>query len=737
MVEYGVPHVCDEWKGHVVLLHPEFEDHERVQELEAKPEILGRRILNRHRLLTVAGGAWLPKPDRSECTYCEFGSGKSVSAFGALPCNFHCQMERSWDCQGATEEQTCPLVGTCSEHARYVHFDTIDRYNEYRALLLDEEHERSAVRRLLEGIAESDAAERAGLCVHVEVLTAEVGLIKARLPARLSRLSDGSPLDVLTAFGAGGRQWRVVVEDRSGDIVTLRDLRRDRRIPAAGEHWLLKRDLGDTTPLRDMLRRLEQEQRVEAPRAGQPPIAGGPREVTIREHASLDGLGTDLELVLVDAPGVETRDAALGTIVDRLPKPVVVVCGRDMPVEIPGAVDLRDRALLSHFNAGSLSAEVKVNQVVDKARKAQVLIVPRERLYDTLAESATSERRPFRSVVVLEAETFPLLGIRRCFDLADRVALLGQAAASGPPAQSRRVRTSPLFQNTLRYLIDTAKFTAGEVASRVDIVRLRARRGVAKAGAVLNFGIEAAVGLAFHVVTGEPTCIGGDTGLRIVAQVATSALNAARRRIVEVELIDSDGLSAQHVELLLKSVTAQSIEALEVNPSDDKIDTSLLGRPVRLVSVQPKPATAELPDHELSVRWPATLFPSIEERLYVNEGEARELVRFAKACGEPCIATSPFIAQCSLLSELAEEEHLENLRVLSLERLGNEGSASTARHLLISTVVGKGAPTYPYPMNESGRLLPLLVGPYSRIDVFASPEALRHHPLLRSLANEG
>ena len=88
-----------------------------------------------------------------------------------------------------------------------------------------------------------------------------------------------------------------------------------------------------------------------------------------------------------------------------------------------------------------------------------------------------------------------------------------------------------------------------------------------------------------------------------------------------------------------------------------------------------------------------------------------------------------------LIAVKAAEAKLTNLRVTLPDRLGAKPLTGEYT-LLISTVVGRAKPSYPVPVRDTARMLPMFIGPWRQIRIFCSPEAKEHHPVLRLLSSK-
>lgn len=738
MVEFGVDEVARKWKGYLVQLHSEVPEEQRVREVAPRVGTLAERIRKRHQLLSVSAGAWLPRPQAGECNRCEFGTLGGYRDGQSPPCTFHCQMERHWDCE--RPDGPCPLIDTCDEYSRYVEFYNIDRYHAARRVILEEERERGFVRRLLEGLGETAVAEKVGLLYSkLTVVEHRNRNLQLKFPARLEALQ----------LGPTGLRFRVESEHRlpfeamlvghARGVVTLRDLSTPHTGLEAGTSVSLRPMVETDIEMRDMLKHLEQRQRelggvFEAARLPEGSDAGAHGDVVVRTHDSLDAIERDSQLVLIDAPSAETQRAVLEELGRREAAPWVLVASGNRPVSIPGAMDLREGPLMDQFHELRASKfDIRLNRLASEAQMAKALVLSREYLADRLAHEAASTRKPFTAVVVTEAESLSMLALDRCFELAQRVILVGQAAAAGPKVANASSRSSPLFQNLLRFAIETAKTSFAGRVSAVDVVRLApGRAAYASRDLGVNFATEG-IPVVWHVGPSAFEPVAQTAGVRMEVSVERTGQDV-RARHVELKWTDVGELSTSTLELTLKGITGRSIESLDIMHECSEDASRLIGRRGSVTSVRPSPRVTD-PCHRVSVTLPSNAFPAVQERLFQNEPEATALIGFAaQQMDHSWVATSPFAAQSHLIAWKLHERKLRNVRVVPLDSLG-EIDWSKEDGLLFSAVVESAGPSFsfPFPMNEPAQLLPILVGPQRELHVFCSDAARRTHPVLRLL----
>jgi hypothetical protein len=127
---------------------------------------------------------------------------------------------------------------------------------------------------------------------------------------------------------------------------------------------------------------------------------------------------------------------------------------------------------------------------------------------------------------------------------------------------------------------------------------------------------------------------------------------------------------------------------------------------------------------------PEDAAPLVLREGLANEAEAAEIAAFATAKpNERFVATSPFTGQCRALAKAATKQKLDNLRVVSPERLGQKvfGREIT---LLVSLAATEPQQVAGWPFNDVSRLVPIFVGEWAAIHVFCSP-AMSDHPFTR------
>ncbi|KFE70256.1 hypothetical protein [Hyalangium minutum] len=749
MVEYGLPEVCSEWKGLLVQLHPQVDEAQRVRTLQAQPELIGGRLLKRHRLLALTNGAWLPAPNPDECNQCEFSDkalrGEEQQA--APACTFHCQMERGWECYTPPPGRACPLIDKCDQYNRFVAFERLDQFNRLRADLLDEEEERAAISQIIEALTGREGGEATGLVLGgLKVLEHKPSTLKVELPPRLQVLDFAHRDEVFELLCEGRAAGLVRMHKRRGrDQMTLSEIHSSMRPLATGTLVALRAVPEWRVSPRDQLRYLDLVQRHDEPPMSLRSGARRDRLPACTELASIEQLSPEAQLVLIDAPGRSALRTAAQKVLDWMRSSgtgrILVVDAIEGLQPAQEFADLSDLSLSEAFHADTLPVAERLRALVDGIQGKRVWCVPREQLTGIRLSTLVESLGRFSDVIIIGAETFPLLAIHRCLALGKRVTLVGQASASGPRAESLQARQSELYQNTLRLLLEAGPSIFPAQVEQVEIVRLPAVHGCAGSDRIFKFkGIQRVSRLEPHPCAAPEEGPEASTQARVQGEIELTrfvplSLHQVQKRHVIVEVLPSERNSVRHLKELLKGITARSIERMNIM-AKGHLDTALLGERVRIVDIQQSTVSASPgTEHRVTLRVPHDRFPFIQERLFTSRTEVEELLAFAKQRPqEQFHVTSPFFAQCLLISQLAMEKEIPNVIVVPLEHLGWKRPGGD-RNLLVSTVVTRSNPGYPYPMNDLGRLIELFTGDYAEVHLFSSKEALTHHPVLLRLTS--
>lgn len=719
MVEFGVEEVWRHWVGQVVNLHSGVDSARQVIAVRPDLTMLGRRIRNRHRLLALSSGAWLPVSLFDECHPCTFAYPPEGEPDLPPACEFYCQTERHWSCIRA-DGRPCRLLDLCDQHDQFFAHDRLDQFNRLRQLLLDEEEEQAAVEGLVAGLGAPML-----LLDGFVVRDVSPGQVRLMIPSALQKFVLGCRGEPFVVTVAGRPREVVRMKRQSDDVVVLTCGNRLPSLPT-GATVGLRHEVAAHFPVRDQLAQLDQLQR-----RGEEPIGlrSGTRAVPLRvhEHTALPPSSLSARLVLIDAPGMSgVREATRKLLQSGLPgRRVLLICAGALQSGELGisAVEVSPLSLSEFFTAEVGDTKTRLTNITRRLEVETIWEASAEDLIGGLLDPL-AVGPVFDDVVVLNAEALHFLALLRCLKLArGRVLLVGQALAAGPRAESAAARQSLLFQNPLRLLLEAAEALLPDDVTEVEVIRLPVPRA---AGDASRLGLPGRVAQEVPIVWHEcptPRVWNRAGEVQFVGTVPRTPGQACVTR-ARLRLLDRSSVSLRQLRLVLRRLQARAIESLRPLPH---VDTTVLGYRAKVEEVQTSLIGT---DHEITVVFGLADSPWVQEHALTNLLEAEALVQFARDQNTPCIAVSPFRAQCRLISSLGAD--LPHLRVYLPETLGLR-PVSGPVILLLSTVAGGADPDFPYPLNDPGKLAPLLVGPYARVHLFAAAGVAEHHPLFRGI----
>lgn len=727
MIEFGVPHVCADWKGFTVHLHSQVPADQRIVEYSPQMSFISQRIQNRHRTILLASGRWLPAPGE-HCNRCSFAQPSgAMSNSLPPPCQFHCQTERHWDCIRTVEgqPQPCPLIGICRQHSQYHPYERLDFFNQLRKDLIEEDEELSAIEQMVQFLTTEEAS--GWHLPDFEIVENRRGLLRLKIPEDLNRYGGFTPGVVFNIESAEGRRILASVRLRRRKKDTLIFVL-SRAIPLpSGATVHLRRRIEARYPIRHQLQFLDELQR----RGREPPalrIGRTRTPVAIHRYGSVNEVPQDARLVVIDQPN---RRRAL-TIADSYVRghsesgSLLVIGGTGMEtLRANGYANLDTEAIHELVEIESGSALTRLTQVAHQLRSRTVFFFTLEDLHDGVLDGW---RQPISTILIPDAERFSLLAFQRCVNLEpERLVLIGQALARGPRAASPKAQISLLFQNPLQFLIEVGAYALPEVFSDMHLVQPTT---IALAKGVTHPKLESRrtteTPCQRILVDNAGVVQQAHSPLKIIHKVEGTQ-GSQRRLSIVVEMTSSERVPVARLRALLKNVSGGAIEKLQ-NLREGDFDTTLLGERIKIVSVLG--FTTNHPVHDLELHLPRDTFRFLSEHSRVNLAEAEALIDEAKSCVSP-IAVSPFRAQCLLIARMAAEQNV-NMRVFSCDELVGDASRST---LLLSTVVEQDEAdgSFPYPLSDTAFVVPVFLTDCAQIKVFCSPSVAEFHPLIRAI----
>jgi hypothetical protein len=727
MVAFGVEPVCQDWRGYILHLHPKIAEASRVVTVDPVPEMAARRVHNRHRLLALSEGAWLPAPDLNECTRCEFSRPTQDGLLLPAACAFHCQTERNWDCLATTQSGECPLLNQCNQYARYWVYERLDLFNRLRGELIAEEEEIASALALAE-MAQGGAAS---LYEGFTVVMSDRGQLRLSPSPELRILNVAGRGDLFELLVGAVRCCEVrLTRIRDGDWILVPET--TEFVASPGDRVTLRAIPTSDFPVRAQLNYLDRLQRLEeepvALRTGErrhsPPI--------LVDRSHVDDITAEAQVVLIDCPDRSAVGQAVRQFMHARPRGrYLLVEGRNVDNLPSECLEMSSDALARRIREQMTALDGGISSFAKEAASRHWRVT-RQELFEGLLDPLIADDRIFTDVVVLEAESFPLLGLDRCLALGNRVSLIGTRSGAGPWAESENARASILFVNPMRLILDSSALVLPESVTHVESVRFgpsRAAEGIdllpGEKGRLI-----AEIPVISENVTGD--CEEGDDFL--VSVNVPSTEGCAQQRDIVVQPDVNTTLSRSTIRGALRLLSAGAIERLG-SSAEGRYDTSLIGFRVRINRIK-LGVFGSVREHRVTLRLPADRAPASVAMCWRNAKEAAAVV--AHAAANPLIefvATSPFLGQCRLIAVKAAEAKLTNLRVTLPDRLGAKPLTGEYT-LLISTVVGRAKPSYPVPVRDTARMLPMFIGPWRQIRIFCSPEAKEHHPVLRLLSSK-
>lgn len=423
--------------------------------VELRDRDLDEILAARHRVLLMRRGRVLPRPSaEASCERCGFREPSKNQPALPAPCQFYCQVERSWACYHLSDEGSvkpdCPLFDGCAERLTYHDTTVIDQFSRLRKAIRLEQEARDGFEVMVQRI---DAVHRedAGLVLPVLRLTAVQGDLVHFGPVASARTDDWHEGDEVRIRRT--EPERTYLGRFAGAVGDELVVRMDGVVnPDFAGHdgvFVIERGLGRAPHLRRLLTLLDTMQRTG--QAIAPPFTLRPADTTGEPEPYTPGAllaaleaypivvlesepATDPEKPLMDLLGAYRAGRILvvvpdgidrAEIVEQYPRPETVLSLHATSGLWPG-----DRS-------GEIGPEESSDQIARRLSKAEVIVTDLpflmespliSRLYDPLVE------KYFSLVVVTRAETVPDAVLTRLRTLAARVLVIGD-----PHAVRRRV----------------------------------------------------------------------------------------------------------------------------------------------------------------------------------------------------------------------------------------------------------------------------------------------------------
>jgi len=440
-----------------------------------------------------------------------------------------------------------------------------------------------------------------------------------------------------------------------------------------------------------------------------------------------------VQCIVVDCASPREQTAVVDTLSEqRNALPLLLLAGANVDrTALPEkAVWLDDFSALQEATSATPTLVEALKATASRAANAPILVAPWNLLFEGVLEffeNTNPSARRFAQVVILDANGFPLLGLHRCFMFAkEKVVLLGSSFSAGAWTEAVSSAASPLFQNLIRSIIESDGSALPDSVASLAVVQtpIRVAAGLQVLPVLVGRPAQS-IPTKIHTIESSGTLPLRFTELRAAVPLADPS---KPRLAIELRTLPNRPIAIRQARTLLRMIAPTTVEEFrEAAPSEGETDYRLLTLPARIDRVG-RHLTGD--SHRVLLKIPEDAAPLVVREGLVNKTEAAEIAAFAAARpNERFVATSPFTGQCRAIAKAVTQQKLENLRVVSPERLGQKvfGREIT---LLISLAATEPHQVAGWPFNDVSRLMPIFVGEWAEIHVFCSP-SMSGHPFIR------
>ena len=738
MVEFGVENVCENWTGVLLNIHEKTPEDQRLVKLKPEPEFLGWRILNRHKQLGSITGRWLPSPNEGECEFCEFANPTSGMEHLPAPCTYYCQTERHWSCIDGTRK--CPLLGSCNQNDKYENYERLDAFNRFRQEMLEEEGEQETIREIVGMMSKASESnftlftgfklvKQIGTRVHLVIPKEISNLIFANFGDRFTALDNKS-----TEIG----KWTFIKRKREKE---------DKLIFETGCYkplnnkilFSLRPEPGERIQIRDQLASLDIDQRNGDVAFSLRNGKTRPTELQVRKWKNIQDLPGDVQFVLVNTFEHKTAKDVINDLLNDLlkthfNKSKVLIISDDIK-------DIKLDNSTSNLASYSLRENIHnqsdlingLTELINIFRKSNIIVTGFEELLKENISRLIEKKGKFDAIIILGAEKIPLLTVGRCIAFGKSVFLVGNRESMGPRVESANGQGSVLGLNPIRYIADVGPSILPESILNLDIVNIPITKAPFGLKNFPNFCNSISMDIPVNINMIDAT---ENNSLGYIYLSGHAANLNSRSITLELDMTGQKKIPMRLARQIMKSLNPLVIEKLSQDITN-KLDSSILGYTARVT----KRELLNSPDpHTVILKLPVEEFNYVEEMHLASKNEVFAVIAKAKEIGfaEEFVACSPFLGQCLLLSTTASSEGLQ-LPVFTPSTLVTQhfNQNSTPVLLLSLVATGKiGETRIPFPLNDPRSILPLLGGPWKRIEIFCSAYLEEYYPLIRLLQQQ-
>jgi hypothetical protein len=196
---------------------------------------------------------------------------------------------------------------------------------------------------------------------------------------------------------------------------------------------------------------------------------------------------------------------------------------------------------------------------------------------------------------------------------------------------------------------------------------IRLANGLQKLPSLVGRNVQS-IPTTIHEVDGATTLPLRFTELRTTVALADPS---KPRFTIELRVLPNRPIAVRQARTLLRMIAPTTVDEFrDAEEKEGEIDHRLLTVPVRIDRIGRR-LTGD--SHNILLKTPENTVPLVVRKGLANEMEATEIASFAASRpNERFVATSPFTGQCRMLARAAANKGLENLRVVSSERLGQK-----------------------------------------------------------------
>ena len=723
MVEFGQNEVINNnWMARVVFLHSSVPEDQRLMTINPNGSLLGKFILNRHRLLSIRNGHTLYKPEKknckSSCIYYPSSNGDNICSNA---CTFYCQTERYWKCE------QCHLKELCHFRNNLYDFNNLDKFNKLRIALRNEEEERNELQIITENLSSNDLVgfELSGFkyIIHYD------SILELKIPTKFlnyyfAKLGDCFEL-ISESFIVGTVCCLNIKRDvlflRIDDIVDSTRLR--------GQVMSLRFLPGNTLECRRMLQYLDILQRLNND-TEEKDIS----ERNVDKIYALPNFSFFPDLLLINVWGKQQQFSALKDIISKIENEIT---GK---ILIIGDCELiKDRLFFNDlFEISCFSDDLNANNfdykdlILDKINsfsKSKFWYSNFEFIYSENMAWLKSHFS-FEAIIILDAEKCQPILLEKVSFYVSKIICIGLEYGNGMRAENTITQETILFQNCFSLMQNNITYFVPKRIKSIKKYSYEANLLIenyhklnisSNSNSVVTYPIE------FWGVKNKETSIKFNQEHYYLSKAIHSS-DPNKSCEFEFKFLAFDKLTLSGLRQILKGVDAEKLEKLDLMKDNNKLNTSILGYPAFL---NIKRRNFE-ENHIIKLKIPLCFIDYIQRFVNISQDEVNAICEWLNNNdNNNVIVTSPFNSQCTLLAQGLNSKGIK-VKTVPLDLLGSIDQ-NNKPILLMSWGYNKEGTLLPYPLNDYKNFIEVICGNWSKVLIFASEYARSHHPMLNAL----